>query len=162
VVSHHHLVFHQRVLNPHGNVDYVQLKLLGVLFPFSCILFFVYIQLREQSMRRKQQDKDFNDKKFNLTIRDALDEKETDDNLLNINRPPAIDYDLNEYPDQRTYSDRYNPYMYSNTSANSHYNNHHRMKHNDSLPINDRRPRHSDDFADNNRNRKDKSSTKDK
>ena len=37
-------------------------------------------------MRRKQQDKDFNDKKFNLTIRDTLDEKEIDDNLLNIDR----------------------------------------------------------------------------
>ena len=47
---------------------------------------FHYIQLREQSMRRKQQDKDFNDKKFNLTIRDALDDKEIDDNLLNIDR----------------------------------------------------------------------------
>ena len=44
------------------------------------------IQLREQSMRRKQQDKDFNDKKFNLTIRDAIEEKETDDNFLSINR----------------------------------------------------------------------------
>jgi len=37
-------------------------------------------------MRRKQQDKDFNEKKFNLTIRDALDEKDPDDNYLNINR----------------------------------------------------------------------------
>jgi hypothetical protein len=37
-------------------------------------------------MRRKQQDKDFNDKRFNLTIRDALDEKEIDDNVLNIDR----------------------------------------------------------------------------
>lgn len=46
----------------------------------------MYFQLREQSMRRKQQDKDFNDKKFNLTIRDALDDKDNDDNLLNIDR----------------------------------------------------------------------------
>lgn len=46
----------------------------------------IYFQLREQSMRRKQQDKDFNDKKFNLTIRDALDEKDNEDNLLNIDR----------------------------------------------------------------------------
>ena len=37
-------------------------------------------------MRRKQLDKDFNDKKFNLTIRDALDEREADDNLLNVDR----------------------------------------------------------------------------
>lgn len=54
----------------------------------SCLTLnlFVDIQLREQSMRRKQQDKDFNEKKFNLTIRDALDEKDNDDNLLNIDR----------------------------------------------------------------------------
>ena len=49
-------------------------------------LFFINFQLREQSMRRKQQDKDFNEKKFNLTIRDALDEKDIDDNLLNVDR----------------------------------------------------------------------------
>ena len=36
-------------------------------------------QLREQSMRRKQQDKDFNEKKFNLSLRDAMDEKEPAD-----------------------------------------------------------------------------------
>lgn len=48
--------------------------------------FLLDFQLREQSMRRKQQDKDFNDKRFNLTIRDALDEKEIDDNVLNIDR----------------------------------------------------------------------------
>jgi hypothetical protein len=117
-------------------------------------------------MRRKQQDKDFNDKKFNLTIRDTLDEKESDDNLLNIDRPPSSDYDGNDYSDQRVYPDRYHhPYMYPNSSANSHYNNHqHRInnnsRHNESLPTNDRRPRHSDDYIDN-RNRKDKSSIKD-
>jgi hypothetical protein len=48
--------------------------------------FLLDFQLREQSMRRKQQDKDCNDKRFNLTIRDALDEKEIDDNVLNIDR----------------------------------------------------------------------------
>jgi hypothetical protein len=37
-------------------------------------------------MRRKQQDKDFNEKKLNLTIRDALDDKEVDDNALNVER----------------------------------------------------------------------------
>ncbi|CAF4702981.1 unnamed protein product, partial [Rotaria magnacalcarata] len=73
--------------------------------------------LREQSMRRKQQDKNFNDKKFNLTIRDALDEKDGDDNVLNIDRPSPMDYDLNNlsgtnYPDQRGYHDRYHAYNY--------------------------------------------------
>ncbi|CAF1318406.1 unnamed protein product, partial [Adineta steineri] len=134
--------------------------------------------LREQSMRRKQQDKDFNDKKFNLTIRDALDEREADDNLLNIDRPSLMDYDQSgsNYIDQRGYSDRYHPYMYSNSSNNSHYNNnnHHRMnnnnnnsRHNQMSSTNDhlaRRSRHSNDYTDSrndNRNRKDKLSTKD-
>jgi nuclear protein NHN1 len=123
--------------------------------------------LREQSMRRKQQDKDFNDKRFNLTIRDALDEKEIDDNVLNIDRPSSIDYDLNDYPDQRAYSDRYHPYRYPDSSSNSHYNNNQRMNNNSrqnntssSNDPTDRRTRHSDDYNDN-RNRKEKSSIKD-
>ncbi|CAM4742887.1 unnamed protein product [Rotaria magnacalcarata] len=139
--------------------------------------------LREQSMRRKQQDKNFNDKKFNLTIRDALDEKDGDDNVLNIDRPSPMDYDLNNlsgtnYPDQRGYHDRYHAYNYPNTSGNSHYNNHqHRMNNNsrnnnnnnnnnNALPPNDhsdRRSRHADDYTDSrndNRNRKENLSTK--
>ena len=32
-------------------------------------------------MRRKQQDKDFNEKKFNLSVRDATDDKELEGNL---------------------------------------------------------------------------------
>ncbi|CAF4209506.1 unnamed protein product, partial [Rotaria socialis] len=140
--------------------------------------------LREQSMRRKQQDKDFNDKKFNLTIRDALDEKDGDDNVLNIDRPSPMDYDLNNlsgtnYPDQRGYHDRYHAYNYPNTSGNSHYNNHHRTRtnnnsrnnnnnnnNNNALPPNDhsdRRSRHADDYTDSrndNRNRKENLSTK--
>ena len=68
-------------------MDYVQRKQSVHLYVFFFIeLLLIHLQLREQSMRRKQQDKDFNDKKFNLTIRDALDEKDNDDNLLNIDR----------------------------------------------------------------------------
>ena len=116
------------------------------------------MQLREQSMRRKQQDKDFNEKKYNLTIRDAVDDRETDENLLNIDRPSLMDYDLNgapppppTYADQRGYSDRYPPYMYPNASVHSHYNNPHRMNNHvrhptNALPVNDRRPRHPDDY----------------
>ncbi|CAF3835722.1 unnamed protein product, partial [Rotaria sordida] len=134
--------------------------------------------LREQSMRRKQQDKDFNDKKFNLTIRDALDDKDGDDNILNIDRASSIDYDLNNlsgsnYTDQRNYPDRYHPYIYTGSSANPHYNNnnnnnnnnhHHRMNNNNSRNNNnnnnnntntlatnnhsDRRSRHSEDYID--------------
>lgn len=37
-------------------------------------------------MRRKQQDKDFNEKKFNLSLRDAPDEKEADDELLHTDQ----------------------------------------------------------------------------
>ncbi|CAF2864481.1 unnamed protein product [Rotaria sp. Silwood2] len=144
--------------------------------------------LREQSMRRKQQDKDFNDKKFNLTIRDAQDDKDGDDNILNIDRPSSIDYDLNNLPgsnyaDQRTYSDRYHPYMYTGSSGNSHYNNNHHRNNNNNARNNnnnnnnnnnhnntsstndhsDRRLRHSDDYAEtrnDNRIRKENSSTK--
>lgn len=97
--------------------------------------------LREQSMRRKQQDKDFNEKKFNLTIRDALDEKDLDDNYLNINRPSSIDHDLSDYPDQhRSYSDRYY----------SHYKN------NSNNRMNNSRTRHSDEYH----HRREKSSSK--
>ena len=71
------------------------------------------------------------------------------------------------YTDQRTYSDRYHSYVYSGSSANSHYNNHHRIqnnnnnRHEQNLPINDhhaRRTRHTDMYSDSrndNRNRKD-------
>ncbi|CAF1152830.1 unnamed protein product [Rotaria sordida] len=63
--------------------------------------------LRKQSMKRKQQDKDFIDKKFNLTILDALDENEVDDNLINIDRASSG----SNHIDQLNYSDRYHPYM---------------------------------------------------
>ncbi|CAF4612901.1 unnamed protein product [Rotaria sp. Silwood1] len=137
--------------------------------------------LREQSMRRKQQDKDFNDKKFNLTIRDALDDKDGDDNILNIDRPSPMDYDLNNLSGSN-YPDRYHSYMYTGSSGNSHYNNnnnhHHRNNNNNNTNNNnirnntnilstndhsDRRLRHSDDHADtrnDNRNRKENLSTK--
>ncbi len=87
-------------------------------------------------------------------------------------RPSSIDYDLNDYPDQRNnYPDRYHSYMYS---GSSHYNNQHRMnnnnnsRHNNTLTTNDhpdRRSRHSDEYnnsRNDNRNRKEKSSTKDR
>ena len=35
-------------------------------------------------MGRRRQNKDFNDQKFHLTIHDALDEKETDNYLVNF------------------------------------------------------------------------------
>ncbi|CAF1572964.1 unnamed protein product, partial [Adineta ricciae] len=124
--------------------------------------------LREQSMRRKQQDKDFIDKKFNLSIRNAVDERDADDNLPAIDRQSPIDYDLPgpNYGLQRSY-DRYHPYMYTGSSSNSHYNNHsqrmnNNSRHNNPLPASDhseRRPRHSDDYDDSrndSRNRKDK------
>ncbi len=82
--------------------------------------------------------------------------------------PSSVDYDLNDFPDQRAYPDRYHSYRYSDPSNNSHYNNHQRMnnssRHNNTSSNNDhpdRRPRHSDDYNDN-RNRKDKSSIKDR
>ncbi|CAF4017491.1 unnamed protein product, partial [Rotaria sordida] len=64
--------------------------------------------LRKQSMKCKQQDTDFIDKKFNLTILDALDENEVDDNLINIDRASSG----SNHIDQLNYSDRYHPYMY--------------------------------------------------
>ncbi len=88
--------------------------------------------------------------------------------------PSPIDYDLSgsNYADPRGYSDRYHPYPYSGPSGNSHYNNHHRMnnnpRHNNTLSTHDhpdRRARHGDDYIDSrndNRNRKDKSSTQDR
>ncbi|CAF1327633.1 unnamed protein product [Rotaria sordida] len=112
--------------------------------------------LRERSMKRKQQDKDLIDKKFNLTIRGALDEKEVDDNLINIDRALSGS-------------------NHSNSSIHSHYNNNHyhqtnnNSRHTNNLPTNDhidsRSRRHLHDFFSdtqyNNRNWKEKSSTKD-
>jgi len=63
--------------------------------------------LREQSMRRKQQDKDFNEKKFNLSLRDAMDEKDVDDSQTNVDPKSTIDYDLNDrYHSYSRYSNR--------------------------------------------------------
>lgn len=88
--------------------------------------------------------------------------------ILEFFSPSSIDYDLNDYPDQRAYSDRYHPYRYTDSSSNSHYNNNQRMNNNSrqnntssSNDPTDRRTRHSDDYNDN-RNRKEKSSIKDR
>ncbi|CAF0722846.1 unnamed protein product [Didymodactylos carnosus] len=122
--------------------------------------------LREQSMRRKQQDKDFNDKKFNLTLKDANEEKDLDEELVNVERPRA-DYDDVIY--HNNYEERWQMHQHPN-SYNYHNHGHipQRMRHFDPdqmdrgggpsfMPYNqDRRIRHLDHHVDNKGNRKEK------
>ncbi|CAF4065747.1 unnamed protein product [Rotaria sordida] len=76
-------------------------------------------------MKRKQQDKDFIDKKFNLTILDALDEKEVDNNLINIDRALSG-------------SNHSNSSIHShNNNNNNHHQTNNNSRHTNNLSTND-------------------------
>ncbi|CAF0801541.1 unnamed protein product [Didymodactylos carnosus] len=123
--------------------------------------------LREQSMRRKQQDKDFNDKKFNLTLKDADEEKDPDEELVNIERP-QVDYDdimyHNNFEERWPMQQHSNPYNYHNPGTHipprlRHFDRDQLDRSGGSNFINynqDRRIRQRDPYIDNKGDRKEK------
>ncbi len=42
--------------------------------------------MKEKALRRKQAEKDFDDKKMNLSLKDLEDEKENDERHMNVER----------------------------------------------------------------------------
>lgn len=43
-------------------------------------------EMKEKALKRKQQEKDFNEKKMNLSLKELEDEKENDERHMNIER----------------------------------------------------------------------------
>ena len=56
-------------------------------------------EMKEKALRRKQIEKDFEEKKMNLSLKELEDEKENDERHLNVERAPRNDFEDDEMID---------------------------------------------------------------